>query len=77
MYPPFLEKIITELDPDADDFICERYAKRMQKVLDVWSVSVCKSPSDVDNLRLYLTEGISGDSPVPSQIIPLRAKGPL
>jgi tetratricopeptide (TPR) repeat protein len=72
-----LAKFIAKLDPDSDDFPCEVYAAQIQQVLDVWSVSLCQSPQNLDAIRSHVSERLRASSLSPSQVVPLRAHGKL
>ena len=77
MYPPLLEKFIAKLDPAADDFVIEQYATGIQRVLDSWSSSICKSVRDVDAIRPSLSNVLRAGFSRPFQVVSLRSGGPL
>ncbi len=76
-YPLLLEEFIAKLDPDADDFVSERYAAEIQQVLESWSASLCSSARDAHAIRLILSEQLQACSLTPAKTLPVRTEGPL
>ena len=76
-YPPVLEKFVAKLDPDADDFLCERYVLEIERVLGAWTSSLCNSDGSVGGLQSNVAENIVSCSLSSPARASLRSAGPL
>jgi tetratricopeptide (TPR) repeat protein len=76
-YPPPLRAFIAKLNPDADDFLCERYVAEIQPIVNAWLGSSDGAGQDAAALLQSLSSTFRGVSLMPSQTIALRSSGPL
>jgi len=76
-YPPMLDRFIAKLDPAQDDFVGEKYAADIQKILESWTRSLCTSAQDKSAVERHLSESITGCALSSSSVTPLRTAHPL
>ena len=68
-----LDDLFRHVTPGGDEFITEKYAFEIGRLLNEWSQNLMASPSALSVLEKYMDAAIAGTSLVPAQEITLRS----
>lgn len=72
-----LDPVLLKLQPGSDDFISERYATRMEKLLSKWRDRLLQSPSDLQAVEHVLATNFHATPITPSREQTARANADL
>jgi Flp pilus assembly protein TadD/peroxiredoxin len=72
-----LAELLRQLMPGADEYMSEKYAYEIMDLLADWSVALRSSARATEPIAKLLGPSVTASPPAPSQVIPVRANGPI
>jgi Flp pilus assembly protein TadD/peroxiredoxin len=72
-----LDDLLLQIAPGRDEYISEKYAYEIADLLQDWSRGLTSKGELIGSLRMLAHDSVMATSLVPTEVVPVRSKGPI